>query len=165
VSAGPSLPIPFRDVCNGPAPAGPDCVPADPWGPDLLVALSRVPDPRDSRGVRHRLVTVLAAAVCAVLAGARSLWVPSSSSTAVTCGIARRLAVGMIAGRGGRSVPDCRQLVRFQLPLTRDGRAKARCGWAGWALRPAPVDVPALTSPKIRLPARTLGEVIGSAQR
>ncbi|MBV8993938.1 MAG: ISAs1 family transposase [Pseudonocardiales bacterium] len=45
---------------------------ADLWGTDLLVALSRVPDPRDSRGVRHRLVTVLAAAVCAVLAGARS---------------------------------------------------------------------------------------------
>jgi hypothetical protein len=41
-------------------------------GPDLLVALSRVPDSRHSRGVRHRLVTVLAAAVCAVLAGARS---------------------------------------------------------------------------------------------
>ncbi|MCA1697196.1 MAG: ISAs1 family transposase, partial [Actinobacteria bacterium] len=36
------------------------------------MALSRVPDPRHSRGVRHRLVTVLAAAVCAVLAGARS---------------------------------------------------------------------------------------------
>lgn len=29
-------------------------------------------DPRDRRGVRHRLVTVLAAGVCAVLAGARS---------------------------------------------------------------------------------------------
>jgi predicted transposase YbfD/YdcC len=41
-------------------------------GSDLLVALSRVPDPRDGRGVRHQLVTVLAAAVCAVLAGARS---------------------------------------------------------------------------------------------
>jgi hypothetical protein len=31
-------------------------------GPDLLVALSRVPDPRDGQGVRHQLVTVLAAA-------------------------------------------------------------------------------------------------------
>jgi predicted transposase YbfD/YdcC len=72
VSACPSLPIPLGDVCDGPAQAGPGCVAADPWGPDLLVALSRVPDPRDSRGVRHRLVTVLAAAVCAVLAGARS---------------------------------------------------------------------------------------------
>jgi urease gamma subunit len=40
--------------------------------PDLLVALSAVADPRHARGVRHRLVTVLAAAVCAVLAGARA---------------------------------------------------------------------------------------------
>ncbi len=31
-----------------------------------------MPDARASRGVRYRLVTVLAAAVCAVLAGARS---------------------------------------------------------------------------------------------
>jgi hypothetical protein len=44
----------------------------DPVAPDLLVALSAVADPRHARGVRHRLVTVLAAAVCAVLAGARS---------------------------------------------------------------------------------------------
>jgi hypothetical protein len=41
-------------------------------GSDLLVALSRCPDPRDGQGVRHQLMTVLAAAVCAVLAGARS---------------------------------------------------------------------------------------------
>lgn len=72
MSACPSLPIPLRDVCDGPPQAGPGCAVADPWGPDLLVALSGVPDPRNSRGVRHRLVTVLAAAVCAVLAGARS---------------------------------------------------------------------------------------------
>jgi hypothetical protein len=39
---------------------------------DLLVALAGVPDPRKARGCRHRLVTVLAVAVCAVLAAARS---------------------------------------------------------------------------------------------
>jgi hypothetical protein len=39
---------------------------------DLLVALAGVPDPRKARGCRHRLVTVLAIGVCAVLAGARS---------------------------------------------------------------------------------------------
>jgi predicted transposase YbfD/YdcC len=38
----------------------------------LLEALSRVPDPRDPRGIRYRLAAVLAAAVCATLAGARS---------------------------------------------------------------------------------------------
>jgi predicted transposase YbfD/YdcC len=38
----------------------------------LLAVLEQVPDPRARRGVRHRLVTVLAAAVCAVVAGSRS---------------------------------------------------------------------------------------------
>ncbi|MEW1569483.1 transposase family protein [Streptomyces sp. NPDC093509] len=41
--------------------------------PDLLERLAQVPDPRDPRGVRHPLVTVLALTACAVLAGARSL--------------------------------------------------------------------------------------------
>src|ERR1700689_1172295 len=38
----------------------------------LLEALAQVPDPRDPRGVRYDLVPVLAVAVCATLAGARS---------------------------------------------------------------------------------------------
>src|SRR5512139_1195444 len=37
---------------------------------DLLHALSAVPDPRHRRGVRYRLASLLAVAVCAVLAGA-----------------------------------------------------------------------------------------------
>jgi hypothetical protein len=40
--------------------------------PSVLDYLAVVPDPRHPRGVRHRLVAVLAVAVCAVLAGARS---------------------------------------------------------------------------------------------
>jgi predicted transposase YbfD/YdcC len=39
---------------------------------ELLEALARVPDPRDPRGRRYPLVPVLAIAVCAALAGARS---------------------------------------------------------------------------------------------
>lgn len=39
---------------------------------DLLAALRAITDPRCRRGVRHQLVAVLGAAVCAVLAGARS---------------------------------------------------------------------------------------------
>jgi DDE_Tnp_1-associated len=41
-------------------------------GEDLLVVLARVPEPRARRGRRHSLVSVLAAAVCAVLVGACS---------------------------------------------------------------------------------------------
>jgi predicted transposase YbfD/YdcC len=55
----------------------PDAVPCPPvmTGRDrqaLLDALSSVPDPRRRRGVRHRFTPLLAAAVCAMLAGARS---------------------------------------------------------------------------------------------
>jgi predicted transposase YbfD/YdcC len=39
---------------------------------ELLEALAQVPDPRDLRGRRYTLVPVLAMAVCAMLAGARS---------------------------------------------------------------------------------------------
>jgi DDE_Tnp_1-associated len=40
--------------------------------PSLLEYLARVPDPRDPRGVRHTLTSLLVTAVAAVLAGARS---------------------------------------------------------------------------------------------
>jgi predicted transposase YbfD/YdcC len=46
--------------------------PADAARSELLEALSQVPDPRDPRGVRYAFVPVLAVAVCATLAGARS---------------------------------------------------------------------------------------------
>jgi predicted transposase YbfD/YdcC len=49
---------------------GPGLAAAAPQG--LLEALARVPDPRDPRGRRYPLVPVLAIAVCATLAGARS---------------------------------------------------------------------------------------------
>jgi len=40
--------------------------------PSLISVLGKVPDPRDPRGVRYPLAGVLAVAVCAVMAGARS---------------------------------------------------------------------------------------------
>lgn len=40
---------------------------------DLLTYLAQVPDPRDCRGRWHELPGLLAVAVCAVLAGAKSL--------------------------------------------------------------------------------------------
>lgn len=41
-------------------------------GVDLLALLDRVGDPRNPKGMRHRLVVILRVAACAVLAGARS---------------------------------------------------------------------------------------------
>ena len=40
----------------------------------LLRALSRVPDPRDARGVRHQMPAVMAMSIAAVLAGSRSFY-------------------------------------------------------------------------------------------
>ena len=45
-------------------------VPAAPAA--LLAALKSVPDPRKRRGLRHEMSAILAIAVCAVIAGARS---------------------------------------------------------------------------------------------
>ncbi|GGY18104.1 hypothetical protein GCM10010358_81730 [Streptomyces minutiscleroticus] len=41
--------------------------------PDLPERPAQVPNPRDPRGVRHPVVTLLALTACAALAGARSL--------------------------------------------------------------------------------------------
>jgi hypothetical protein len=42
----------------------------DEPGRGLLDVLATVPDPRDPRGIRYQLASLLAVAVCAVLAGA-----------------------------------------------------------------------------------------------
>ncbi|WP_406154642.1 transposase family protein [Streptomyces sp. NBC_00882] len=62
-----SLVPPALDQLRENPQAGPEEVPG------LLERLAAVPDPRDPRGVRHRLAVVLALTACAVLAGATSL--------------------------------------------------------------------------------------------
>jgi predicted transposase YbfD/YdcC len=72
------------------APVG-TCAPERAGG--LLLALADLPDPRCRRGIRHAAVVVVAAAVCAVVAGSRSYtaigeWVADlPSDTAVRLGI------------------------------------------------------------------------------
>lgn len=61
---------------------------------DLLVALARVPDPRKARGCRHRLVTVLAVSVCAVLAGARSYVAIAEWAHDLPVSVRLRLGIG-----------------------------------------------------------------------
>lgn len=57
---------------HAPAPADTGREPAGGGQHGLLTALALVPDPRDRRGIRYPLASVLAMAVCAVLAGASS---------------------------------------------------------------------------------------------
>ncbi|WP_203230225.1 transposase family protein [Segeticoccus rhizosphaerae] len=54
-------------------PAMPSRPTADLSRPALLEVFAHVPDPRDPRGVRHGLATILTLAQAAVAAGARSL--------------------------------------------------------------------------------------------
>jgi len=60
-----------------------------PTRPDLLSLLATVPDPRDPRGMQHRLPAILAVGLAAVLAGARSFvaigeWVAHQPTHALT---------------------------------------------------------------------------------
>ena len=74
-----------------------------------LTALADLPDPRSRRGVRHGAIVVVAAAVCAVVAGSRSYtaigeWVADlPGDTAVLLGIdaCRRPSEAMIRGPVG----------------------------------------------------------------
>ena len=61
-----------------------DAVDRQRVGRGLLTVLDAVPDPRKPRGVRHQINTILALAVCAVMAGCRSFtaigeWAASAS--------------------------------------------------------------------------------------
>jgi hypothetical protein len=65
-------------------------------GTTLLAALAKVPDPRKRRSIRHSITTILALAVCAVVAGARSFTVIGGWAAARTeppAGTRRALAL------------------------------------------------------------------------
>jgi predicted transposase YbfD/YdcC len=66
-------------------------VPAAP--DDLLATLARMPDPRKPRGVRHRLTVVLAVALAATVAGARSFVAIAEWATDATPEVLTRLGV------------------------------------------------------------------------
>lgn len=95
--------------------------------PDLLVALLTVADPRHARGVRHRLVTVLAAAVCAVLAGARAY--VGIAEWAHDLPVSVRVRIGI-----GRRTPSESTFRRVLQSVDADELA----GWcrAGWPIGP-----------------------------
>jgi predicted transposase YbfD/YdcC len=94
----------------------------DVAAPDLLVVLAGVTDPRKSRGVRHRLVTVLAAAVCAVLAGARTY--VAIAEWAHDLPITVRVRLGM-----GRRAPSESTIRRISRALDADELDRAVSAW------------------------------------
>jgi len=62
----------------------------------LLEALSAVADPRKSRGVRHRFISILALCACAVLAGARSFIAIAEWAMDLSALLRAKLGVGRV---------------------------------------------------------------------
>ena len=97
---------------------------------DLLAALAAVPDPRKARGRRHRLVTVLAIGVCAVLAGARSY--VAIAEWAHDLPVSARLRLGI-----GRRAPNESTIRRILQKIDLDALDATVSGWLA-ARRPDP---------------------------
>jgi predicted transposase YbfD/YdcC len=85
---------------------------------DLLAALAAVPDPRSPRGIRHRLVTVLALAVCAVLAGARSYVAIAEWAHDLPLGV--RVRLGLTVRRATPSESTIRRILQKVDPQALD---------------------------------------------
>lgn len=126
----------------------------------LLEALAEVPDPRDPRGIRCRLVSLLAVAVCAVRAGAVTFaavvdWMEDLDESdlpalGLTCGrpagttlwrllvrldsvaLGRVLAAWLLA----RATPRHRT-PRHRAPLRRPRARRWRGEWSPWTARPS----------------------------
>ena len=144
MSACPSSPITLLAACGDTAPDLADAAvesAAGHVGEDLLVVLAAVSDPRKSRGVRHRLLTVLAAAVCAVLAGARSY--VAIAEWAADLPISVRLRLGM-----GHRAPSESTLPRVLQRVDADELDTAVSAWpARRVADPSPADAAAGTGP------------------
>jgi predicted transposase YbfD/YdcC len=126
VPASPSSPIAVLSAHTG---LDGGCAGVEPDA-DLVAALAAVPDPRKARGRRHRLVTVLAIGVCAVLAGARSY--VAIAEWAHDLPVSARLRLGI-----GRRAPSESAIRRILQAIDLDAFDAAVSGWLA-ARRPDP---------------------------
>lgn len=110
-------------------------------GAALLQALAQVPDPRDPRGVVHPLASLLAVAVAAVLASARSVaaigeWVADVPATVLAAlGVVRDPFTGI------HRVPDATTIGRVLADLDGDAFDTAVSRWLV-GLHAPPADQP-----------------------
>jgi predicted transposase YbfD/YdcC len=149
VSACSSSPITVLAACSDVVSGGAGAAAADPAAEDVLIALGTVPDPRKSRGVRHRLVTVLAAGVCAVLAGARSY--VAIAEWAHDLPVSVRLRLGM-----GRAMPSESTLRRVLQGVDADELDTAVSGWLARRVAAAPSADHASSGPASSGPVRAI---------
>lgn len=92
--------------------------------PSLLEALAGVPDPRQARGKRYAMATLLTLAVCAMVSGARSLYAISQWGR-------DHNAAGVRSALGIRhaDMPSVATLFRLFRDLDREAFEAALAGW------------------------------------
>ena len=116
----------------------------------LVAHLAAVPDPRERRGVRHRLASLLSVAVCAVLAGARSLSAIGEWATDAPAEVLVALGVRTDPLTGALCPPDESTVRRVLVGIDGDALDAAVGAWlAGLSPMPAP---PASEPPTPRAP-------------
>ena len=121
--ASSSSPIAVLSAHAGPVTSGgPGVSPVEPPVEDLLAVLAQVPDPREARGCRHRLVALLAIGVCAVLAGARSYVAIAEWAHDLPVGARLRLGIG-------RRAPSESTIRRILQAVDLDALDVALSGW------------------------------------
>ena len=113
---------------------------------DLVAALATVPDPRARRGIRHRLVTVLALAVCAVPAGARSYLAIAEWAHGLPMGV--RIRLGLTIGWATPSESAIRRILQKVDPEALD-RAVSRKKIATEMREPHPAQTRDLVLPLV----------------
>jgi predicted transposase YbfD/YdcC len=95
----------------------------------LLAYLAGLPDPRDRRGCRHGLVGVLAVAVCAVLAGARSFAAIGEWAADAPARVLRSLGVRPDPLTGVVTAPDEATVRRILTAIDGDALDTAVGAW------------------------------------
>jgi predicted transposase YbfD/YdcC len=106
----------------------------------LLPYLAQVPDPRDRRGLRHELVGILAVAVCAVLAGARSFTAIGEWATDAPSQVLRSLGMRPDPLTGAVAAPDEATVRRVLTAIDADALDAAVGAWLQAALAQVQVD-------------------------
>src|SRR6059058_4535317 len=100
---------------------------------NLLHALAAVPDPRHRRGVRYRLTSLLAVAVCAVLAGAVTF--AAIADWAVDLDADARHRLGFTG-----PIPVGSTVWRFLIRLDAEVLQAVLTGWPRSRIAPPPAD-------------------------
>lgn len=108
---------------------------------DLRDHLARVPDPRDRRGVRHSLVSVLSVAAAAVAAGARSLTAIGEWAADAPQQVLAALGVRHCRRRNRHVAPDESTTRRVLGGLDGDALDAAV---SGWVIATTPTTTPAV---------------------